>query len=408
MPRPIAARINHDHFGFYQIGPYKTYSKIEAIEISARTGTDLQWNFNNHVFENFNWTKEPAGTLDFWYGERARQIRDAYDYIVLMYSGGPDSWNMLKAFVDNNIYIDEITHYITKEGTPLSFKAEQNFEVVATSYPTAKKLIETNPTYKNTNHRIVDGGESLIKKMSTAKQFDYFYEEGNNYFGPWCTTFSEIRQTDPYYRKLTDQQKSVCFVWGYDKPLVVQNNRKFFINFTEMGSATFVKPKDQMKNTGGKFDEAFYWSPDMPEVPCKQAHIIKNFIEKFDASGIDGFYVRKKQNEIHAYKIVFQKNGIDYELSDHCVHKLLYRDWDINTIVCPKHGSPLLSPKDEWWYSTDAGRWYVRGVLHIRQHISKIHPKWWQHNDPKEKVHVTTRGALRGGIKNCVVSYNLN
>ena len=36
MVRPITKKHNLDHWGFYQVGEIKTYSKIEAIEISGK------------------------------------------------------------------------------------------------------------------------------------------------------------------------------------------------------------------------------------------------------------------------------------------------------------------------------------------------------------------------------------
>jgi len=47
-------------------------------------------------------------SLDFLYALRARQLREKYDYLVLYFSGGADSTNILKTFIDNNIFLDEI------------------------------------------------------------------------------------------------------------------------------------------------------------------------------------------------------------------------------------------------------------------------------------------------------------
>lgn len=408
MPRPIAARTNHDHFGFYEIGPYKTYSKVEAIEISARTGVDLQWNFNNSIFSQYNWKVEPPGDLSFWYAERAKQIRDRYDYIVLMYSGGPDSWNMLKAFVDNNIFIDEISHYIVHEGTPVSLDEEYNLEVVATSYPTAKKLIETNPTYKHTVHRVIDGGQFLIEKITNVNPLDYFYQEGNFYFGAWGTTFSDVRHKLPDYQRIVDKKQSVCFLWGYDKPQIVTSaTGQYKLQFTECAGSMMVKPKHQMENIQGKFDEAFYWTPDLPELTCKQAHILKRYIEACDVSQPDGYYLKKTDTETLGYLVAFTRNNQRYELTKHSIHKLIYNQWDTNTIVCDKPGSPVLSNKDVWWFKNTNDKqtaWYTSGIMHLRNHIKKTHPKWWfeylvDPNDPK---------SLRAGIKQCQIFYDLN
>jgi len=406
MPRHIAARTNHDHFGFYEIGAYKTYSKIEAIEISARTGIDLHWNFNDSVFRAFDWTVEPPGDLAFWYRERAQQIREHYDYVVLMYSGGADSWNMLQAFVDNNIFVDEIAHYIVHQGTSASLDDEFNLEVKVTSYPAVKQLIETNPTYHNTKHRVLDGGEHVIQRLSSGNLNDYFYQEANSLFSVWGTTFADMRDTLPDYQQLVDKKKSVCFVWGYEKPKLVQNAKgKTMLQFSENAAAMLAKPRRQLENTQGKFDEAFYWSPDLPELISKQAHLIKKYVQNCDVSQVDGFYLKQNDNISYEYNISFFRNQKKYELTNHAVHRIIYPGWDVSTISCGKPSSPLMSFKDAWWLKDHHySSWYTKGLVSLRQHIKRIHPQWWVEAllDPSDPT------SLRLAIKQCQIYYNLD
>jgi hypothetical protein len=93
---------NKDQFGYYTIGNLKTYSKIEAIELHTKTGTHPQWHFNDEIFSMHDWRVEPTASLEELYAIRARQIRDKYDYIVLFFSGGADSENMLRTFLRND------------------------------------------------------------------------------------------------------------------------------------------------------------------------------------------------------------------------------------------------------------------------------------------------------------------
>jgi hypothetical protein len=90
-----------DQFGYYTVGPnFKTYSKLLAIEEMRRTGTHLEWHFNESQYQAHDWRKEPSTSLDELYRQRAQEIRDKYDYVVLWYSGGPDSWNILNTFIN--------------------------------------------------------------------------------------------------------------------------------------------------------------------------------------------------------------------------------------------------------------------------------------------------------------------
>ena len=106
-----------DKFGYYTVGDHKTYSKLEAIELQKRTGHFPEWNFNENVFSTVNWTREPD--IDLWelYKARARQIRENYDYVVLWYSGGSDSHNMVSSWLDAGCKIDEIATFWNYEGS---------------------------------------------------------------------------------------------------------------------------------------------------------------------------------------------------------------------------------------------------------------------------------------------------
>lgn len=64
--------------------------------------------YHDDVFRNVDWKTEPVLPLNELYRLRAQQIRDAYPYVLLCYSGGWDSTNMLETFYYNNIHIDEI------------------------------------------------------------------------------------------------------------------------------------------------------------------------------------------------------------------------------------------------------------------------------------------------------------
>jgi hypothetical protein len=97
--------------GFYQVGEQKYFSKFQAVMASKQTGHFPEWNFNDEVFGQQDWTVEPTENLWEIYRQRAQQLRDNYDYIILLYSGGSDSQNILQSFLFNNITLDEVFCY---------------------------------------------------------------------------------------------------------------------------------------------------------------------------------------------------------------------------------------------------------------------------------------------------------
>jgi len=57
---------------------------------------------------NVDWTKEPKESFKELCRQRAEQIRDTYDYVIVYFSGGSDSTTVMNAFLDNGIKIDEV------------------------------------------------------------------------------------------------------------------------------------------------------------------------------------------------------------------------------------------------------------------------------------------------------------
>ena len=55
-----------------------------------------------------DWTQPSRIPLTTLYKIRAQQLRDKYDYLMLMFSGGADSTTVLHSFVLNNIHLDEV------------------------------------------------------------------------------------------------------------------------------------------------------------------------------------------------------------------------------------------------------------------------------------------------------------
>jgi hypothetical protein len=98
----------NDKLGFYTVNGKKFYGKIESIIHANESLSDIQWNFNKEIFNNINWKVEPETSLLEFYKQRAQQIREQYDYVVVMASGGADSTNVIYSFLKNGIHIDEV------------------------------------------------------------------------------------------------------------------------------------------------------------------------------------------------------------------------------------------------------------------------------------------------------------
>ena len=270
-----------DKFGFYQVGNLKVYSKVEALELQSRLNQPISWHFNDHVFETVDWTQEPTKTLADFYQDRARQIRNSYDHVVMFYSGGADSHNMLHSFIQSGVRIDEIVsfHSFSADG---DWNSEFNKEISCTAVPVVKSLKEQGLLSSDTVHRLIDMSD-IIKQFCADidwLNFPYMFSSSvsiNN------VARAHLRKYITDWAKIIEQGKRLVLVWGHDKPRIMHDQGRFFLNFMDIYD-NCVSTWIQQTTPPGWYDEMFYSTPDMPYLIVKQAHIIKNFLNNADST----------------------------------------------------------------------------------------------------------------------------
>jgi hypothetical protein len=104
-------------------------SKFLASVYATQIKQPVSFHFNDDILSELDWATEPPHDIDHYYKLRAESLRDQYDYIVLMYSGGADSHNILMSFVRQGLHIDEI--------------------VVNTMHKQVKNSVDLNPNNKD-------------------------------------------------------------------------------------------------------------------------------------------------------------------------------------------------------------------------------------------------------------------
>ena len=326
--------LSADKFGYYKVGDLKTYSKVEAIEWQAHTGKFPEWNFNKEIFDSVNWRTEPEIELWDLYKARAKQIRDTYDYCVLFYSGGSDSDNLLRAWIDADCKIDEIASFWNYEATKdlESFMCQEISRVVL---PRIDQLKKQHDFVFN----IIDVADLTIKFLQRHK-FDYTYFTNHSH-SPNNIVKSLFREEIKHWQDIINSGKKLCFVWGSEKPQINFDQNGHYIQFIDIMD-NCVGPYSQLNYSQGWYDELFYWTPDLPELIVKQAHVVKRFTDTCD---IEDFYIDKKTP--FGYN-----NRLKKYLSDHSIKRVIYPRWDPETFVNGK-GAVGLSTRDSWlWDST--------------------------------------------------------
>lgn len=355
-----------DRFGFYQVDTFKTYSKVEAILLSEKTGKKVVWHYNDTEFESIDWKIEPTRSLSDLYALRARQIRERYDYIVLFYSGGADSHNMVRAFLDNDLHIDEIASFWSEEGDSRGAGHDSHFnhEIATRAIPSTIKILDTHPHIK---HRVIDLSQTISKIYDDpSRKFDFIYQM-NNMYSPNHYARSLYCEQNEDYRNIINQGKSLCFVYGGDKPRLFQRDGRYCVQFIDMIDH-FVSPRVQMLSRTCDNFELFYWTPDLPQLVSKQAHTVMKYLKLVKCNGnvsqnMD--FVPGPNAQFKSFGSIQEGQQIFY-LNNHGIHKLIYGIGPTPTI---KPNNVFYGLRDVWFHSRPE---QFIGARNFRHGIDKL------------------------------------
>jgi len=357
-----------DKLGCYRVGDLKFYSKLQAIEMHTKTGIHPHWDFNEAVFDSYDWTVEPAESLRELYRARAQQLRDQYDYIVLMYSGGADSHNVLMSFLNNDIKLDEVASMSNQQATG-DKNSWMNTEIFNVAIPTVEYFKENYPWLK---YRLIDNTQWVIDYFTSAEnKFDWIYEM-NMLFNPGSACRESIGLKIKEWADIIHSGKKLCILSGLDKPRVAHVNGKFCVRFLDM-----IDLIPTVKGMAGELpyaDELFYWTPDMPELIIKQAHLIKNYLNRNPISQLP--FVSESKSDL-AFKKIDNKT---YWLSNHGMHTLIYPDWDINTLTTGKTPKVILTNRDIWFWNLEETNTISQNFWIGLDKLWETVPDYWKNN----------------------------
>lgn len=248
---------------FYYSSDKKIFqNKLAAIKHYQDTNNKIFFHYHDDVYSKIDWTLNPPGTLEFHYRQQAERIRDEYDYVVLFYSGGYDSTNILETFYYNNIKLDKIVCVgAFKQDEFSGADSNHNGEI-----------------YKNCFPNIMDMGMQNITQLcdysdlfGDPKNFSV-YDLGNQWveeIGPWFSPHNWFwRDIHKHVIPNNMQDRRVALIWGKDKPRIINVDGKPGFQFTDVSALSYAG-----EISVGNIDRInFYWDPAYPWLVVKQAH----------------------------------------------------------------------------------------------------------------------------------------
>ena len=258
--------------GYYSVGAESFQHKIPALIRGTETNTHPEWNFNREFFDRVKWSEEPTESLWELYKQRAQQIRDNYDYVILGYSGGSDSRNILDVFLQNNIKLDEVvsrysykgmgnnyvankqvSHYSDNVTAEWEFRAKIDFDWLASAHPEIKLTL----------HDWWEHADLTLKED--------FWNNRNVMLNPFIEQRRTLERIDSVYK-----HQRVAYIMGVDKPRIVIKDGKYYLYFLDVVGYSMTP---DVTSVGNAEIEWFYWAPESEAILRKQAHMLKKHFQ---------------------------------------------------------------------------------------------------------------------------------
>lgn len=245
-------------------------NKAEARHYAHATGQGLYLYYYDHVYSKVNWQIEPPGTLDFYYKEQAQKIRDEYEYVILCYSGGEDSTNILETFYYNNIKLDKIVCVgALKQDEYSGVDTNHNAELYSNCFPYLEYLGLKNIT------QVCDYSEYFndMGNFRIHKYGDQWTDKVSGWYSPHHWFWADIEK---YVVPKHLDGKKVAIIFGIDKPYLQYHSTPYgrFPRFTfhDLPCTCYGVNLNSI-NSADRIN--FYWDPNNTSVLLKQLYFVR-------------------------------------------------------------------------------------------------------------------------------------
>jgi len=354
--------------GFYVCDGKIFDSKIQACIYGSLFDKEVNWNFNLEFFNSYNWTVEPELSLDQLYDLRAKQLRETYDYIIISYSGGADSHNLLMSFIRQGLHVDEIIVNTMERGN--KYFKDIKYDFSSKSAPATEHILQTIPRLREISSIIPN------TKINILDLTDYLFEGFKNIGdGSWVLNKREklnpinlTRYNYLYFneiRKKFDKDKKIAIILGVEKPRIFihSKTKEIILRFTDGAANVAGVVADHLKEYPNTTVEYFYWSPEAAPIISKQAHVIKKWLT-MNPERINLWIGDRLSKEI--YRIYHER----------IYRNILYSTWKEDWFQADKSVKDWYSEFDDWFIQDYQGtihhNIWLEGIKYVETHAKKF------------------------------------
>jgi hypothetical protein len=359
------------------------HNKVEALLEATRlkkygVNADVVFMYYYELFKKIDFSLLGKIPLEILYKERAQQLRDKYNYLILRYSGGSDSHNILMTFLKNKIKLDAI--YVN---WPVSAIGKGLYKPNNTDLSPKNELSEWDYVIKPDldwiakNHPEIEIHiDDWLADITNEQNIeDAQFEKQNHYHSP--TSFYRMQWFSDHEKSLWDRGLNVGLIEGADKPNLVELDndlgkvKMHFVDWTLQHNITYT----------GKGAEYFYWTPDMPFLAIEMAY--QNFLH-YKNHPEDRWLLRNdtKINGLDWMEVASLKFNKRSDISK----KILYPYWDFNRFQILKdikflNGIHNGKPQDwVFWENHETQKIQDKWNHHISSYLNGIDSAFLHHN----------------------------
>lgn len=344
----------------------KTLAILEANRLQL-DASSIHWNFHDQEFNSVDWTHEPLLSINQLYAMRAKQLREKYDYVIVMCSGGPDSNNVVYSFLENGIHIDEII-----ASAPLS--GLRDWQDNSNNHNTENTISETRlaqiPFLQEVEQKYPQIKITLNDYFEDILEYDEdWLVRSTDYVHPTTIARYNIEKFK-HLQQLAETDKRIGVVYGIDKPTLTLKDGKVYntlIDYAVNVPIDFAKFKNF-------HIELFYYSHTLPELMIKQCHELARWI-----------HLPEHQQELYLTSLngkpapnKFWNNGPYQRSIVPCIYPYIEKPiWQA--------GKPtwnIMSNMDDWFYKHHKSL-SIHDMMTstINSTLSKIHPQYFQYRE---------------------------
>ena len=348
--------------GYYVSNGIEFESKLQALMYANFAKKPVEWVFNNNVFDNYTWTDEPDLTIDQLYDIRSRQIREEYDYVILSFSGGSDSNNILESFLRQGLHIDEVVTNWALDASESFIVHDKNQRstwnnVAEFKLNTVDRLNYIRNKSPRTKITVLDTSRALVDSFIRANDESWVENKREvlNANGASNYNFVHFKEV----RKTFDRNFKIALVMGLDKPKLKIVDNNLYLYFLDK-IANIISIQDHIQEYPNANTIYYYWAPESCAILAKQAHIMRKFLQQ-NIQYQGAFSLEAASN--------FESRRVTEEL----MKRIIYTNWNPEWFQAFKSTKDWDNELDYWfsrgWAGTKEYEIWKRGLAHVAQRI---------------------------------------